>query len=247
MPRDPIKKLLQHRRRQLREAEKAHRKRLQAADQLALGLRRQSDVIVRAYRLASGTLAQARRRKMVNERSYETDSPFTLQLRDLIDRVRRGDEIAVKEMNLLLDDTPELWQELGDLARHVETNWINLLANDPLLQESLRRECQRRRTELLGEDPSPIQQHLAERVIASWLQLKHAEIEMASSRGATEQHLNFLHKRLESSQKQHLAAMREFIKVCPRGKAARQDADRPHDHATGKPSQRRTRHRVVAT
>ena len=98
--------------------------------------------------------------------------------------------------------------------KHVETVWIKLLAsNDLLTQECLHREAERRRTELLGNDPSAIERHLIETIVANWLQLKHAEMQMGNSRDATDKQLTFRHRRLESAQKQHRAAINQLVKV----------------------------------
>ena len=66
-----IKDLIQRQRRELREARKAHRDLLKDADQLASALRRVSDLIVRAYLLASGSQPRARRRTMAKQRSHD--------------------------------------------------------------------------------------------------------------------------------------------------------------------------------
>ena len=225
------KELLQRLKKRCRMAEQAHRDQLEAADQLNNGMRRQSDVIILAYQLASGTPSKPWKGKVAMQRSYETDSPYTLQLRDLIDRVRYGDEAAMIDLKALLDRNPDFWHEIGDLARHVESNWIKFLAADPVLQESLKRECLRRRAELLGDDPTSIERHLVEMIVSSWLQLQHAEIEMANSAGASEKKLNFLHRRLESAQKQHLAAMTQLVKV---REAARKAKKQKSVGSTGK-------------
>ena len=183
----------------------------------------------------------------MEKQSYETDSHSTLYLRDLIIRAQQGDEAARIDLQAMLDRTPDLWREIGDLARHVETNWISFLAHAPVVQESLKRECERRRAELLGDDPTPIERHLVEMIVTSWLQLRHAEIEMANSTRASEKQLNFLHRRLESAQKQHLAAINQLVKIQkgkPKGPVAQENK---HQTAVCKCSQKRTRRRVVVS
>jgi len=136
-------------------------------------------------------------------------------LRELISQAQNGDETALPELRELLDETPELWEQIGDLAKHVETAWIKLLAGGDLLtQECLQREAERRRTELLGDDPTQIERHLIETIVASWLQLKHAELQMGrNSQQATDKQLIYFHRRLESAQKQHRAAINQLVKV----------------------------------
>jgi hypothetical protein len=242
-----IKDLLQRQRRQLREAEKAHRDLLKDADQLASALRRVSDLIVRAYRLVHGTQPRARRRTVAKQTSHDTDSPYTSELRVLIERAQHGDQTAMPELREQLDSTADLWQQVGDLAKHVETAWIKLLAgNDVFTQECLQREAERRRTELLGDDPTAIERHLIETIVASWLQLKHAELQMGS-RDATDKQLTFRHRRLDSAQKQHRSAINQLVKVREVTVTKKQKpSDSTHKSGEMKRSPKRARRRVVA-
>ena len=210
-----VKDLIQRQRKQLREAKKAHRDLLKDADQLASALRRVSDLIVRAYKLVHGTEPRARRRTLAKQPTHDMDSPYTPELSDLIDRAQRGDQTAMPELRQLLDKSPELWKQVGDLAKHVETAWIKVLAaNDLLTQECLQREAERRRVELLGDDPTAIERHLIETIVASWLQLEHAELQMGrNSQQATDKQLIYFHRRLDSAQKQHRATINQLVKV----------------------------------
>ena len=209
-----VKDLIQRQRKQLREAQQVHRDQLKSADQLAAALRRESQLIARAYQLVNGSPPRTRRRTVAKQTAHDTDNPYTPQLRDLIDRAQHGDETALPDLRELLNKTPELWQQVGDIAKHVETAWVKLLAgNDLLTQECLHREAERRRTELLGDDPTPIERHLIETIVASWMQVKHAEMQMGKSHGATDTQLTFFHKRLESAQKQHRAAIDQLVKI----------------------------------
>ena len=221
MDRQALKEYTKKLRRQRREAEKAYRQRLEAVDPPAKALRHQSDVIVQAWRFVHGTPPKARKRRqtMPETTPHDHDGPYTSYMRELIQRARQDDQTAMPELKTLLDDTPELWQQIGDLAHHVENAWIKLLApTDLFSQDCVRREAERQRDELLGDDPTPIQRHLVERIIACWLQVQHAEMEMVNSRQATDRQRNFFHKRLESAQKQHLAAMKELVKICQEAK-----------------------------
>ena len=183
---------------------------------------------------------------MARQTAHDMDSPYTPQVRDLIGRAQHGDETALPELRELLDRTPGLWQQVGDIAKHVETAWVKLLAgNDLLTQECLHREAERRRTELLGDDPTPIERHLVETIVASWLQVKHAEMQMGNSRNATDKQLTFRHRRLDSAQKQHRAAINQLVKI--REVTKKQKPIRS-THKSGRNDQprKRTRHRVVA-
>ena len=242
------KNLIDYQRQQLKEARKAHRDRLKSADQLAAGLLQQSEVIVDAYQLAYGSKPSARRRMMFKEDTIDTDNPYTPELRELVERAGYGDETALPELRQLLDNTPDLWQQLGDAGKHVETAWVKLLSGGNLLtQECLHREAERRRIELLGDDPTPIERHLIETIVASWLQLRHAEILMANSMGATDNQMTFFHRRLESAQKQQRAAIDQLMKIRKMERTTKRKAGNSRNQLGSKqPSRKRVRRRIVA-
>ena len=212
MPRRMFKGLIKLQQQRHKETRRAHRGQLKAADQLASELLIQSDLIVYAYQLINGSKPSARRRNVFKD--TETDNPCTIELRDLVERAGYGDETAIIDLRALLNAMPELWKQVGDLAKHVETVWIKLLSgNNPLTRECLHREAERRRTELLGDNATPIERHLIETIVASWLQLRHAEMQMANSMRVTDSQLNFFHRRLESAQKQHRMAIDQLMKI----------------------------------
>ena len=244
-----VKDLIQRQQRELKNARKVHRDRLKAADELANSLRRVSELIARAYQLINGSHATTRRRTVAKQTAHDMDSPYTPLLRDLIDRAQHGDETVLPELRELLDKTPELWQQVGDVAKHVETAWVKLLAgNDLLTQECLNREAERRRTDLIGDDPTPLERHMVERIVASWLQVKHAEMQMGNSHGATDTQLTFRHRRLDSAQKHHRAAINQLMKIRKATRATKKQkpSDSTHKSGRGNQTRKRARHRVVA-
>ena len=185
---------------------------------------------------------------MLKEDHTEKDNPYTDELRELAERAGYGDETALPELRQLLDNTPDLWQQVGDVAQHVETAWVKLLSGNNLLtRECLHREAERRRIELLGDNPTPIERHIIETIIASWLQLQHAEVQMANPREANEQRLNYFHRRLESAQKQHRTAIDQLMKIRKMEVAAKK---RKSTFATARSGQTRLlkggRRRIVA-
>ena len=56
--------------------------------------------------------------------------------------------------------------------------------DDPLVQEVLPPQLKAKREELAGPEPSPLEELLAERIVACWLQLRYAEAIYAQN-GAT--------------------------------------------------------------
>ncbi|MEQ8788444.1 MAG: hypothetical protein RIC55_19190 [Pirellulaceae bacterium] len=94
----------------------------------------------------------------------------------LVERANGGDAEANKRLREILDNNPEVWQKIGDLAAHARLTLIRLIAGgDQLLFEATQRAAQEMEAELLGDDPTRMEQMLAERVIACWLQLQYAD------------------------------------------------------------------------
>ncbi len=186
---------------------------------------------------------------MAKQPTHDMDSPYTPELRDLVERAQRGDQTAMPELCQLLDRSPALWKQIGDLAKHVETAWIKLLAaNDLLTQECLQREAERRRVELLGDDPTAIERHLIETIVASWLQLKHAEIQMGrNSQQVTDKQLIYFHRRLDSAHKQHRAAINQLVKVREVTATKKQKpGSSPRKTGHNDQPRKRTRHQIIA-
>jgi hypothetical protein len=83
-----------------------------------------------------------------------------------------GDPGAINDLRKVLDQNPEIWQGLGDLARHAEFTLINQIGStSPALRESLNRKCQQMRSELVGNEPTPLEKAAADRVICCWLEV----------------------------------------------------------------------------
>lgn len=98
-------------------------------------------------------------------------------LKSLMERWDAGDNAAKKELRKLFDEQPECWQCLVNTASAVELLWISLLTKkDSPTEEVMKRELARMRTDLEGENPSPLIRLLAQRVTACWLQVQHADL-----------------------------------------------------------------------
>ena len=113
------------------------------------------------------------------------DRPLTEgELRELLGRAGRGDLTVLPALRRLLDAAPHLWRYAGDVARHAEAAWIDLLAGrDLLVRESLTRSVAALKAELAGPGAPPLERLLAERVAANWLQASQADAAFAQLKG----------------------------------------------------------------
>jgi hypothetical protein len=144
----------------------------------------------------------------IAETQVDPAEAVQVELREVFDRARRGDLNALPRLRELLDDRPELWRSYGDVAKHALASWIKLIAGDELaLEESLGRKAAAMRNELVSPSSSPLEGRLADRVIASWLQLAQAEATVAQATNSTMKQLAFAEKRLDAAHRRHLNAI----------------------------------------
>ncbi len=138
-----------------------------------------------------------------------------------VKRADTGDETAIAWLKNFLDDNPQVWATLGDLAHSAQHLWINLIAGgNSLLSESIRRQLNQFKSELIGEDPGAVEKMLGDQVIATWLEVKYMETMSADQKGATITQAALVLKKVESAQRRHLNAIRALVttrKLLPTG------------------------------
>jgi hypothetical protein len=83
----------------------------------------------------------------------------------------------------------------------------------PLTLESIRREADRMRLELLGGSPTPIEKLLVDQIIACWLQVKHAEMTAGSGREISVMQGRFKDQRVDRAQRRYLSAMKTLSQI----------------------------------
>jgi hypothetical protein len=141
----------------------------------------------------------------------EPESPIQAveaEIRTVLTRARDGDVEALPRLRELLDHHPEIWAVYGDAAFHARAAWIDVIGGaDLALKESLGRKAAAMRNELVGPSSSPLEGLLAERVVASWLQLAQAEVTVAQATNSTMKQVAFAEKRLDAAHRRHLNAI----------------------------------------
>lgn len=132
-------------------------------------------------------------------------------LQEQIAQANRGCRQSLAWLRDFLDRNPQVWAHIGDLARTAEAAWIGLIANgDQLLAESLKRQLQHLKSELLGEQVTVPEKMVVDTVLATWLECHHLRAVDADSRSRTAGQTNLLLKRLESAQRRHFAALKQL-------------------------------------
>jgi hypothetical protein len=99
---------------------------------------------------------------------------------ELRQRANGGDPKAQAVLKQWLDNQPDVWRKIGDLAHHAQTEFIRLVTKgDFLFSESIKRRADEMRRELAGPFPTPLELLITERIVAAWLQVRHVEGQIA--------------------------------------------------------------------
>jgi hypothetical protein len=146
------------------------------------------------------------------------------ELRTLAERVEAGEKGAKRELRrAVYDSAPEVIAQVSDIARKGHKMLIDTAAGgDPLMEEALASRLNIMREEIAGEDPTPLEVLLVERVVSCWLLVELLEA-LTSAQLQTGEHmrdkrvphsfLKFILKWQESAQRRYLSAIRELARV----------------------------------
>jgi hypothetical protein len=159
----------------------------------------------------------------MSEDELEERRATVAKLQDLSDRAQDGDETAVPEIRKVLDDSPDLaWLFIKGPAKLAESVMIDKFTKDGDLasKEFLRHQLESMRVELAGGNPSALERLLAERVVATWLQVQLFEglyaVGMKSGTLILDDHHQ---KRLDQAHRRHLSAIRTLAQIRKLGPA----------------------------
>jgi hypothetical protein len=130
-----------------------------------------------------------------------------------------GDERASQVLIEACQTMPQLWGYLSTLSSGVMRSWVDLLAPAGPGQEIVRRtteqEIERKRSEVAGKDPSPLERLLAERVALCWVAASyaHAEYTRKLKAGMSFREGECYSKRCEQTNRQLLKAIESLARV----------------------------------
>src|SRR5258708_2510781 len=93
------------------------------------------------------------------------EPPAAAELRALVQSAQAGDPSALLRIKQILDERPEVWRHVGDLATLAQRAWIAALAADhPVAVESMKRTVGEMKRELAGELPTRMEVLLVDQV-----------------------------------------------------------------------------------
>ncbi|MBA4190664.1 MAG: hypothetical protein C0467_21980 [Planctomycetaceae bacterium] len=145
------------------------------------------------------------------------------RLEKLNARANAGEPGAMGELEAFLKDQPEVLAAAGDLARHAEKAWIDLLVGaDSFTRVAVASQVERLKAELAGPDPSPLEKLLVDHVVVAHLAERQAELIATQTAGSIPQ-AAFRLKKAESAQRRFLLATKSLATL----QALQSQATRP--------------------
>jgi hypothetical protein len=133
------------------------------------------------------------------------------RLRDLVERADKGEEETVPAIRKILDENPDLAWRLRNIGKLAERLLLSKISRDEDLaaKEAMEHQLESMRLEIAGENPAPLEILLAERIVATWLQVQLFEGLYVSGIGKhTLSQGNYYQKRLDRAHTNHLSAIR---------------------------------------
>ena len=154
---------------------------------------------------------------MANTTALATvDEAAVARVNALLPAANDGDRRALAELRQVLDEHPELWGEVGNLARHAELALVQATAGaNPVAKEAIIRKVDGLRRELAGSSPTPLERLVVDRVVVGWLAAAVAEgaYHQALERGVGHADDEFHQRRVERAQRRYLAAVKALATV----------------------------------
>ncbi|HLZ28478.1 MAG TPA: hypothetical protein VKV73_14255 [Chloroflexota bacterium] len=134
----------------------------------------------------------------------------------LLAKAKDGNAAATAEVRAALSVDPSLWDSLGELSSMALGRWIDVVAGErnSVANDAIRRHLRKLKKDLGGDDASPLERLLIQRVQMCWVQVHYAEYVYAAGMDQMSfaQH-DFHQRRMTQSQRRYLAAIRSLATV----------------------------------
>jgi hypothetical protein len=145
----------------------------------------------------------------------EAKKPDISPLEATIMLARRGNKKILPTLRRTLEEHPELWQHFGNLALQAQESWLQLIAGKDLyLSESLRLHLDSMRAELAGQNASPLDKLLVDRILAAHVQVLYFEaVDTADPTGENNRVARFRMDRRDQAHRQFLSAIKMLATV----------------------------------
>ena len=154
---------------------------------------------------------------MVKTKALTTvDDAAVARLNALLPAANLGDQAAITGLRAVLDGTPALWEQVGDLGRQAELALVRTAAgSNAVATEAITRRLDAVRRDAAGPNPTALERLLADRVALGWLGLAVAEgaYHQTLDRGLNRGDDEFHQRRVERAQRRYLAAIKTLAQV----------------------------------
>ena len=139
------------------------------------------------------------------------------RLEELVEKAGKGDKKPLPEVRKILKESPELAWQLMDVGRVAEWRYTEMMLKEEDFgkKEVLKAQLAAMREEIAGDNPSPLELLLAERIVLTWLQIQLFEDLYASSisKSMTIAQGNYKQKRIDQAYKRYLSAIRTLAQI----------------------------------
>jgi hypothetical protein len=148
------------------------------------------------------------------QKSTANDNPEVDRLLAIVDGAENGDRTALSELRKTLADFPELISAFGgDLVMQVEAMLVGKFSQLPTVREAISANLNALRAELAGENPSPIERLLVERIATCWLQVAYADSKIAGIERFSIQEGDYLQRQQDRAHRRYLSALKMLAVV----------------------------------
>ena len=137
-------------------------------------------------------------------------------LQQLVAKAEKGDTSVLPALREKMDDNPAIWREFGDMAVLLKDNLIaGMVGKDLFLRETMMRSADESVRELAGENPTPLEQLLARRIVIDGLYLHKVEsLELHASKEPRYSHdAEASQRRIARAHKRYLHAIKTLAQV----------------------------------
>jgi len=138
------------------------------------------------------------------------------EIEKLFRRAEQGDEKALAVMREWFDDTPSACDKLGDVAREAADSLVKVFTKNRVVQEALHSKLNALRREIGGSGPTPLENLLAQRIAACWLQVYYLEAIWAQNLkncGLTGRQSESFQRSIDRAQRRYLSAIKALVQV----------------------------------
>jgi hypothetical protein len=138
------------------------------------------------------------------------------KLQDLLRLAEKGEENAVPEIRQILNEHPNLAWDFVDLAKVAEDALIEDMTREQDLatRELMRCQLEAMKAEIAGNEHSPLERLLSERVVVTWLEVQFFEaLYVRNMRNLSITQAEHHQRRLDRAHRRHLSAIRALAQI----------------------------------